>query len=218
MRRALFIVITDLPGGAERVTFSLARMLAARPGWEVEVKIVCARSPCSFTRAMLPRNVKVRYGFLRNWHFAFPLFPLRLLFRRFDFVFSTQVYPNALVRILRRPRLFRSSRLVLRESTSPFDQFAGTKARKFRLLYRAYGSEDALIAQTNYMAERLKHSVPERSTSHVRVLANPVDAPLIALAASEPLEPGLHARFDGRLNILFCGRLIDAKRPLTALE
>src|SRR3954454_14043865 len=88
-KRALFIVITDYPGGSERVSFGLASELARRPGWDVEVKIVCARLADSFSRHALPPNVRVSYGPVQNWFLAFPLLPFRLIFRRYDLVFTT---------------------------------------------------------------------------------------------------------------------------------
>src|SRR4051812_40503203 len=67
-KRALFIVITDYPAGAERVTMTLASELAVRPGWDVEVKIVCSQLADSFSKRTLPPNVKVTYGPAHSWH------------------------------------------------------------------------------------------------------------------------------------------------------
>ena len=124
-RRALFIVITDYPGGAERVTFSLAAELATRSGWQVDVKIVCSKLPDFFSKRVLPPAVRVSYGPTRSWFVAFPLLPFRLMFRRYDLVFTTHVYTNALASLLRRVGTLRIGRLVLRESMSPFDRFSG---------------------------------------------------------------------------------------------
>jgi glycosyltransferase involved in cell wall biosynthesis len=217
-RGALFIVITDYPGGAERVTFNLAGELASRPGWQVEVMIVCSQLPGSFSKQVLPPTVRVRYGAFRNWFAAFPLLPFCLLFRRYDLVFTTHVHTNALLSLMRRMGLVRLQRLVARESTSAFDRFTGLKARRFAWLYRAYGGEDLLIAQTGYMAEHVRPWLPRRSAARVRVLPNPVNSAAIAQAASEPLDDALERRLRGRRNVLVCGRLIAVKRPAAALE
>lgn len=217
-RRALFIVITDYPGGAERVTFGLAAELASRPGWRVEVRIVCSKLPDSFSERVLPPNVRVRYGPARSWHLAFPLFPLRLLFRRFDLVFTTHVYTNALLSSLRRLRLMRIGTLIARESTSVFDRWAGARKRRFVRMYGAYGHEDLLIAQTGYMADHIRPWLPARSVAHLRVVPNPVDVAAIQASASAPLDPALLSRLSATPSILFCGRLIAAKQPLLALE
>jgi glycosyltransferase involved in cell wall biosynthesis len=217
-RRALFIVITDYPGGAERVTFSLAAELALRPGWQVEVKIVCSQLADSFSKRVLPSAVRVSYGPASNWFVAFPLLPFRLMFQRYDLVFTTHVYTNALLSLLRRMRIARSRRLVLRESMSLFDRFSGLKAQRFAWLYRAYGGEDLLIAQTGYMADHVRPWLPPAAAIHLHALPNPVNAEAIESAAAEPLEPALQERLAGRINVLFCGRLVDFKRPGVALE
>jgi glycosyltransferase involved in cell wall biosynthesis len=217
-KRALFIVITDYPGGAERVTFSLAAELATRSGWEVEVKIVCSKLTDSFSERVLPPSVRVSYGPAQNWFLAFPLLPFRLMFRRYDLVFTTHVYTNALLSLLRRMRLVRTGRLVLRESTSPFDRFSGARASRFRFLYRAYGEEDLIIAQTGYMAEHVRPWLPARSAARLGVLPNPVNTKMIESAAAQPLEPTLRQCLEGHRNVLFCGRLIDCKQPQIALR
>jgi glycosyltransferase involved in cell wall biosynthesis len=108
--------------------------------------------------------------------------------------------------------------MVLRESMSLFDRFKGLKARRFPFLYKAYGGEDLILAQTGYMAEHVLPSLPLRSQSKLRTLPNPVDYARIQTAAAESLEPELAGRLGGRANVLFCGRLVDFKRPAVALE
>jgi glycosyltransferase involved in cell wall biosynthesis len=217
VKRALFLVITDYPGGAERVTFNLAGELSSKPGWAVEVMVVCSQLPDSFSKRVLPTTVQVRYGRFRNWFLAFPLLPLRLLLRRYDLVFTTHIYASALLSMLRRMRLLRVRRHVARESTSVFDRSAGLKRRLFGRLYRAYGREELLIAQTGYMAEHIRPWLPTPSASRIRVLPNPVSKAAIDLAVREPLAPELKERLDGHCNILFCGRLIPVKQPQIAL-
>jgi glycosyltransferase involved in cell wall biosynthesis len=217
VKRALFVLITNYPGGSERVTFRLAAELAKRPEWRVEVKIVSAELPNSFSK-LAPPSVRVSFGPLRSWYWSFLLLPLRLIFRRYDLVFTTQVYTNGLVSLLRRLRLVRTGRLVMRESMSVFDRFEGPKALRFALLYRGYGGEDLVIAQTAYMADHVRAWLPPRSAAHLVVVPNPVDLPAIESAAAEPLEPWLAERLRGRCNVLYCGRFVEFKRPATALE
>lgn len=217
-KRGLLIVITDYPGGAERVTFGLAAELASRPGWQVEVIVVCSQMSDSFSRRVLPPGVHVRYGRARNWFLSFPLLPFRLLFRRYDLVFTTHVYTNALLSAMRRCRLIRVSRLVMRESMSLFDRFSGVKARIFSLLYRCYGGEDLLVTQTRYMADHIAARLPAASKARVDTLPNPVDVAAIDAAATEALDGQLERRLKDRINILFCGRFVGFKRPGAALD
>jgi glycosyltransferase involved in cell wall biosynthesis len=217
-RRALFIVITDYPGGAERVTSSLANELASRPGWQVELMIVCSRLPDSFSANNVSPQVRIRYGPFRRWYPSFLLLPLRLLFRRYDLVFATHVYVNALVSTLRDLGLLRIQRLVTRESTSVFDRFRGIKRRVFALLYRRYGAEDLLIAQSSYMEAHVAPRLPARSRAHLRTLPNPVSLEAIEVARAATLDQATSNTLAGEANILFCGRLIEVKRPALALE
>jgi glycosyltransferase involved in cell wall biosynthesis len=68
------------------------------------------------------------------------------------------------------------------------------------------------------MADHVRPWLPPASAKHLHALPNPVNAKAIDSAAAEPLGPALHERLDGRSNILFCGRLVDFKRPGAALE
>jgi glycosyltransferase involved in cell wall biosynthesis len=217
-KRALFIVISDHPGGAERVAFSIAAELARRPGWNVEVRIACAGLADSFSGRALPSSVQVRYGPARSWYVSFPFLPFALLFHRYDLVVTTHIYTNALLSLMRGLGLIRIGRLAIRESMSLFDRFEGMKAQRFRWLYKAYGKEDLVIAQTHYMADHVRPWLPEVSARHLRVIANPVDSARIAAAAAEPLDRATRDHLSGRRNILFCGRMIGFKRPGAALD
>jgi len=214
---ALFIVITDHPGGAERVAYGLARELSRRPGWEVEVKIVCSRLPDSFSRRVLPNEVRVSGGPARNWYFSFCWLPFRIAFRRYDFAFTTHVYTNALLSLMRRFRLVRIGDLIGRESTSVFERWSGVKSWRFKQLYRAYGREDLLIAQTRDMAERIRPRLPRASAAHLEVIPNPVDLEAVDKGIAGGLDDSLRARLAEAPNILFCGRLIAVKQPWLAL-
>lgn len=217
-KRAIFIVITDYPGGAERIALNLASELSLRKGWTTEFFVICARAPNSFTASALRPGIRVRFGPFRSWFLSFPLTPLRLLFARYDLVFTTHIYTNALLSLMRRLGLVRIGRHVARESTSVFDRSTGARRRLFGLLYRLYSGEDLLIAQTHYMSQHVKPWLPALSAERVHVLPNPVSTGDIRKAASQPLEADLRARLDGRRNILFCARLTEIKRPQIALD
>lgn len=216
-KRALFLVITDHLGGAERVAYGLASELARRD-WTVEVMIGSSAVPNSFSQRTLSRSVRVSYGLAPNRFLAFPLLPFRLIFRRYDLVFTTQIYTNALVSVLRKLRLIRVAKVIFRESTSLFDRSKGLRRHLFGWLYHAYGAEDLIIAQTRYMAEHVRPWLPKRSAGRLHVLPNPIDFGAIQRDAAGPVEPQVRERLRGRTNILFCGRLIPVKRPEQALE
>ena len=217
-RRALFVVLTDRPGGAERVAFTAAAELASRSGWAVEVMVCCSAARHSFARQALPDGIRVRYGPFGNPLLAFPLLPFRLLSRRYDFVCTTHIYTNAILSMMRRTGLVRIARLAMRESMSLFDRFGGLKAQRFKLLYRCYGGEDVLVAQTRYMADHVRPWLPAGSAERLQVVANPIDPGAISRAIGDELEPNLRDRLSNKRNILFCGRFVEFKRPVRALE
>ena len=218
LKRALFVVLTDHPGGAERVVFTAAAELASRAGWTVEVMVACSAAEHSFTKQALPAGIRVHYGVVGRVSLGVPLLAFRLLFRRYDFVCTTHIYTNALLSMMRRSGLVRIGRLAMRESMSLFDRYQGLKAKRFELLYRCYGGEDLLVAQTGYMADHVRHWLPARSAERLRVLSNPVDSGAIHWAMQDQLEPDLRERLSNKRNILFCGRFVDFKRPGLALE
>jgi glycosyltransferase involved in cell wall biosynthesis len=141
-----------------------------------------------------------------------------LLARRYDFLFTTHIYTNALVSAMRRMGLVRAGRLAMRESMALFDRFGGLKAKVFRRLYRWYGGEDLLIAQTPYMADHVRPWLRPRSAAHLHAFPNPVDVRTIERAIAEGLDPSLRERLAERPAILFCGRFVPFKRPDLALE
>ena len=218
LKRALFVVLTDHPGGAERVAFTAAAELASRAGWTVEVMVACSAAEHSFARQALPAGIRVRYGVVGRASLGVPLLAFRLLFRRYDFVCTTHIYTNALFSMMRRIGLVRIGRLAMRESMSLFDRYQGLKAKRFELLYRCYGGEDLLVAQTGYMAGHVRRWLPARSAERLRVLSNPVDSGAIHRAMADPLEPRLRDRLSGKRSILFCGRFVEFKRPDLALD
>jgi glycosyltransferase involved in cell wall biosynthesis len=218
VKRALFIVITDNPGGAERVASTLAGELAQHAGWQVHYRVATRREACSFTEAALPHGVTVSYGLFNHYGLAIAALAADLLGRRYDFVFTTHVYTNALLSLLRRLRLIKIGRLISRESTSVFDRFSGRKAVRLRHLYKLYGAQDLLVAQTGYMARHTSPWLSSPAANRLITLPNPVDRTFISKAMGQALGSDVRERLANRMNVLFCGRLMDSKRPDRALE
>ena len=215
-RSALVIILTDNPGGAERVACAVSNALARR-GWQVELDVVC-REDRGFVRSATSSEVQVNSGYWARERVAFPTYPRRLVGRRFDLVFTTHVHTNALLSVLRASGLVSMGSLVSRESTTIFDRFRGLKRLIFRAMYRLYGSQDLLIAQTGYMKEHIAPYVRAGLRSRTHVLPNPVDLEAIGAGADQPLPSNIEAALAGRENILFCGRLIEVKQPILALQ
>lgn len=216
-RRALFIVLTDAAGGAERVAAMLANGLARRPGWSVEYRVLGRCETPSFVSGQLDPAIALRFG-----PSAAPLagllsLPLALMGRRTDLVFTTHLHANAMVSMLRRLGLLRTARLVTRESTTLFDRYQGLRRLAYQLLYRLYGSQDMVVVQSGYMGHHVGPHLPRAARERIVILPNPVDLDDIDRAAAQPLPHEVATRLMGRVNVVVCGRLIPVKRPEAAL-
>lgn len=214
MKQALLVLPRLESGGAEGVVATTARALLLRKGWKVTIASVAkAKSggPEVGTSEVISLGGDGRLG--SEWRLA------RFLFgRSFDFVFSSHIRINAALCLLRRLGVLRTKRLVVRESTVVADRYRSARLAAYRLLYRCYGSEDLVVAQTAYMAERLGEILPAPSRSHVRVHPNPIDVDVITRLRKAPLCESIFERLQSRPHIVWCGRLVPIKRPSQAVR
>lgn len=215
-RRALFVLPLLGQGGAETVLATLARALADRPGWQVTVAALGALPGAGLALDLGRAEVRPGSGggcLGSEW---------RVLRhaggRRFDLVMSSHLRVNAALCLFRRLGLLRTRRLVTRESTVLADRAGGARMSAYRLLYRAYGVQDLVIAQTPYMAERLRDVLPPAARRSLVVAANPVDMDAIRRKALGPLATPLADRLRARGQVVWCGRLVPVKDPLLAIE
>ena len=218
MKRALFVVLTDHPGGAEQVACSLARALSQRPGWTVEFRVLAAKAEPSFSATRLPSEVRRDYGWSRSPLAGLLTLPIKLASTRYSLVFTTHLYSSAIAMLHRRLVPSAGSRFVTRESTTIFDLFKGKRRALAVWLYRGYGPQDLAIVQTSYMAEHLEPYLSERACRRVRVLENPVGLAVIDRAFEECLNEQVILQLQRRRSILFCGSLIERKNPRLAIE
>lgn len=217
MRRALFIVPGDEPGGAEQVASMLANALSRRPGWSVEYRVLSAMAAPSFSLSRLSPGVEARFGNGSPTAGALAL-PALVHGRSFDLVFTTHLHTNALACLARRLGWLRTRRLVTRESTTVFDRFSGPRAWALRALYAVYGSQDLALCQTVYMRDHVALRLSRSAARRLAVLGNPVDlTALDRMAACNP-PAGVAERLSRHVNLLVCGRLIEAKQPSLALD
>lgn len=216
-RHAVFIVLTDAAGGAERIAAMLANGLARRPGWSVDYRVLGRRETPSFVSDELDPVIRPWFGPATSPLAGLLGLPSALAGRRADLVFTTHLHTNAMVSVLRRLGLLRAARLVTRESTTLFDRYGGVRGAVYRMLYRLYGGQDMVVVQTGYMGGHVAPHLPRAARRRIVTLPNPVDLDSIDRAAARPLVPAIADRLRGRVNVLVCGRLIPVKRPRVAL-
>lgn len=216
--KALVVLLEDAAGGAERITASVAENLASR-GWQVHVHVAVNRGPTSFLDGALEgHDIEITYGRRRTFFSVLRGLALVLKHGEFDLTFSSHVHLNGLLSIARYLRLLRTRRLVARESTNIFDRFAGTRLAYYRAIYALYGAQDLIVAQTDGMRSRLSAKLPAYASRKIETLPNPVDLEKIQRNSRVALRGDDEALLDGSTNIVFCGRLVDVKRPTLALE
>jgi hypothetical protein len=87
----------------------------------------------------------------------------------------------------------------------------------YRVLYRCYGAQDLIVAQTDHMARKLAEVLAAPIARKLVVAANPIDRARIAAMADEQLAEEERAALRSRPHIAWCGRLIAIKQPLLAL-
>jgi glycosyltransferase involved in cell wall biosynthesis len=216
-RQALFVVPVDTYGGAERIVALTARALSAAPGWNVEVAAIGAQTETAFVAencgdAAMSFGVG-RGGLGSEWRLA-----PRLAQRTYDLVFSSHVRVNAALATARRLGVLKTRRLVARESTVMNDRAAGLRLMAYRALYGLYGGQDLIVAQTAYMADRLKDLLPPRALPALTVVPNPLDRAAIAEKLRAPLEPALAQKLAEAPHIAWCGRLVEVKNPSRAVS
>lgn len=211
-RRTALVVLPRLSrGGAEVVLCTVARELADDAQWDVLVASMGGRDQ------VITDVGKARLRILNGSGKLGTEWRLLQLIRkqRYDLVLSSHVRVNAALSLLRRVGLLRTDRLVTRESTVFSDRASRPLMLAYRVLYSLYGGQDLLIAQTDYMAAKLRDVVSRRLHAAIRVLPNPIDSPRIRHLAQQKPD-GLDARAPFR--IAWCGRMVEIKQPLLAVE
>lgn len=217
-KSALFILLVDLPNGAERVTAGFASALAARPDWDVTVQVVCSRRSPSFADTLRAKGVTVRYGPYHRERISTPLFLLGLPRHRYDLVFSSLLHINGLLAAAARVGWLRTRRLVTRESNVFADRYHGLERKIRSLFLKAYGPQALIVVQTRKMGEALRPFLASGLRDRVLMIPNPTDIENVRRRAAEPLDPALAEVLDARPHIVWMGRLIDWKRPELAVE
>ncbi len=210
---------SDLMGGAERILRMVAAQAAASGRFsQVDICVLCWARTGTLDELEAQPNIRLHYFHAKNLIHALPSC-LRLLRRyRYGLVLSSNTYINAVCSILRKLRWFKADTLVSRESTIIFDRDFGWKGRAIRALYRLYGHQDLIVCQTERMRRSVDENTAGRLKDKLKVIANPVDMAIIRAAAAAPLSEAVSQRLKARPHIVWCGRMIDVKNPMLAID
>jgi glycosyltransferase involved in cell wall biosynthesis len=217
-RRALFVLPSDSMGGAERLTIALIEAAASNGlFFEVDVFIFAKPPSGSLERLKLLPNVNIICANARREPGAVIKFMRFLSHRKFEFVFSTHTHINSVCCLMRSALILKTNRLITRESTSIFEFDVGKFNVIIPYLVRLYGNQDLLVHQTEHMRSSFNRHTKGRLRAKSRVVPNPVDLFGIERDARAPLPKSFKVP-DQTTKIVWCGRLIDCKQPLLAIE
>lgn len=128
--------------------------------------------------------------------------------KRYDYIYTSHIYTNALVGLLKSIGVIKSNYFVARESTSIFLRFNGFKLKFYAFLYRlGYRKMDLLICQTDLMKEQFVDHFPKiERRSQIQVIPNPIDLS----GKSELANEAVNEEFEKDC-IISAGRLIKLK-------
>jgi glycosyltransferase involved in cell wall biosynthesis len=200
----LFIVPTDEMGGAEQITKQLAIKYQTI---QADVQVICL-TKASSKNGWGDYNGRIHYFKTANVFVGFLYLSFYIFSKKFDLVFSSQVYVNGLLGFLRSLRLYRTSRLVVRESTTIFLRFSGFKLWTYKLCYKiGYSNSDLIVCQTNLMQRQLIENVSSLKYNNIRVLQNPINLADIIRKSGLDNEFG---KIEGRF-LVSLGRMVEAK-------
>lgn len=219
VRDALILLPSDLMGGAERILRMIATE-AAKSGRfrQVDICVLCWARTGTLDNLEAEPNVKLHYIHARNLISALPSCVGVLRRHRYQLVLSSNTYINAVCSFLRRVHLLKTDILISRESTVIFDRDFGWKGRAIRALYHLYGSQDLIVCQTERMRQSVDENTGGKLNDKLKVISNPVDLTAIHDAASMPLPPEMDHRLKARPHIVWCGRMVDVKNPMLAID
>lgn len=218
--RALFVLPTDVMGGAERVCMTLAEEVAKSNVFSnIDVYILSRKPSGSLEHFSRYKNVKIIYSKLPRETLGAVVFTGFVVRHSYDFVFSTHIHINALCCLLRRLKILRTQRLVTRESTTLTDRpDFGFVKHALRGLHKVYGSQDLIICQTERMLAAFNKETKNLLRNKTVVVFNPIDLERVSSAiACSPRRQALNLPEDG-VKIVWCGRFIDVKAPKRAVE
>lgn len=142
--------------------------------------------------------------------FGMMRFIVSMLFsgKKYDYIYTSHIYTNALVGILKSVGILRSRYFIARESTSIFLRYKGLTLKFYRSLYvMGYRRMNLLICQTELMKNQfLEHFGKIHKRTRIEVIPNPIDLKIAEKIASDAMELDFPSDY-----IVTAGRLIEVK-------
>jgi glycosyltransferase involved in cell wall biosynthesis len=213
---ALFLFPTASQGGAETVTRLLVIEALRSARYRKVVGLVFrGRDEHVFEEASKYDNFELVYLDAETDIQTLRYFLSYIWRRKFALIFSSHTHFNAMCSFLKSLGILKTDVLISRESTQIFERPMGSRGKLAKLLYSFYGSQDLIVCQTEKMSKSLTENTKHKFENITITLPNPV-----SIASSSLKENREHVVQDSNktTSIAWCGRFIDVKKPLAALE
>jgi len=206
-KKVLFALLNDCFGGAEQVIKIIVQYFLEK-GYDVEIFFLTKSKgnfwdeytdncSVSLIRTSSLNESSGVFQFIKNI--------LKVKHKTYEYAFTSHIYLNSLLSILRGLRLINTKWLIARDSHSYYLVDKGKKLLFYDFLIKiGYKNQDLIISQTEEMKRQLllnnKRNIKLRGI--VKVIKNPFHLPFAAYDASVSLPPKA---------IVAAGRLIKAK-------
>ncbi len=201
MKNILIVIPNDELGGAEL----LLKNLCEEYSKSNHVFCICL-TKISKLNGWKDLDIKFIYLPTKNVYIGCFLLFFYLLGKKNDLTISSNVLLNGLLGFFRKIKIFKTNRLILRESTRIFSRYSGIKLFKYLIFYKlGYNYSDAIIMQTDLMKIEFIKNLPYINKPKIVVLSNPIN--LVNLRRLSEIEIDV---FDFKF-ILAVGRLVQEK-------
>jgi glycosyltransferase involved in cell wall biosynthesis len=211
-RSCLFLLPSDLMGGAEFNLLKCARFLSGKEHSDVTVVFLSKREE-NISRWDELENVKFIYIPAKRESLGalyFTFYSYLYLNKEYDYCFTSHTHCNAFSSILVLLKVIKVKKLILRESTNVFSWFNGYKKKMISFFYLLYSRKATIICQTEKMKTELLSNVPAFNKLDVKVVTNPVEIKSLRMLSAEyEIDNSLIRK--GAVTIVSVGRLVEEK-------
>jgi glycosyltransferase involved in cell wall biosynthesis len=203
--KILIVLPTDSLGGAE----NYLKMMALHYKNE-EVDVYAFKNESNHQWDDLKQYSNLQFLSKSHVFIGVIKFCFLMLLRRkkYDYIFTSQVYVNGLVGILKLLGVIKSKYFVARESTSIFLRFKGKKLKCYRAVINlGYRNMDLLVCQTKEMKQQFIHHFDKiEQRTKICVIPNPIDLEVSNKLSKSVLDFDISLEY-----IVSAGRFIPLK-------
>lgn len=208
-KNILIVVQNDLLGGAEQLLKLVANEYAAQMN---NVTVIIMRAQIERNWEDIHDKIHLKYI---NTKTNFPGILRLALFlcyfskqNQFDYTISSNININAILGFIKKVRLYKTKKLIIRETTSVFIRIKGLKKIAHVTKYLAgYSASDLIICQTDLMKQQFLDNLRISQKWNMHTLQNPIDLKnIINLSFEEQSEIPRERQY-----IVSAGRFIHEK-------